>query len=116
MKSFMFILCLLAFPAQAQPCMPYVNTPGWVWSNPEFAVTKNGAWYRWTCWSTVSGVGDRRITYVATVPEFSKIGARVATILNAADPLKSLQTLPKRVTVLPLSDPSLAAIVSDIPK
>jgi len=96
--------------------MPYVDTPGWVWSTPQMAITKNGAWYRWTCWSAVPGVADRTITYVATVPEFAKIGGRVGTITNAADPLKSLQTLPKRITVLPLTDPSLAAIVADLPK
>lgn len=100
----------------APPCMPYVDTPGWVWSTPHWGVTKHGAWIRWACWSTVPGVADRRITYVGTVPEFSKVGGRIATITKAADPLKSLQTLPQRVTVLPLTDPSLQAIVAELPK
>ena len=112
-------LLLLCTSAQAQtvspPCMPYVDTPGWVWSTPKMGVTKNGAWITWTCWST-TGLRDRFVTYVGTVPEFSKVGGRVATMVKAADPLKSLQTLPQRITVLPLTDPLLAAIVADVGK
>jgi hypothetical protein len=112
----MIELIAAAVVAVAPPCLPYVDTPNWVWSTPKMGITKNGAWYRWTCWSTVPGIPDRTITYVGTVPEFSKIGGRVATIVKAADPLKSLQTLPQRITVLPLTDPSLSAIAADLPK
>ena len=116
MKHLLASLAFLSLPVYAQPCMPYVDTPDWIWSTPKMGVTKNGAWIQWDCWSTVASVPSRRVTYVGTVPEFSKVGGRVATIVNAANPLKSLQTLPKRITVLPLTDPSLAAIVADAGK
>lgn len=116
MRLLAFFLLLLSLNAQAQPCMPYVETPGWVVSTPRTGVTKNGAWIWWYCWSTKPGVPDRRVGYVGTLAEFPKIGGRIATIAKAADPLKSLQTLPKRITMLPLTDPSLAAIVADVPK
>ena len=118
MKTLLFPLLILSSGAFAQspPCMPYVDTPDWIWSTPKFSVSKNGAWVSWVCWSTVLGVRDRRITYVGTVPEFSKVGGRIATITKATDPLKSLQTLPQRITVLPLTDPSLSKIAAELPK
>ena len=60
------------------------------------------------------GIESLKNAYVGTVPEFAKVGGRIATIVKAADPLKSLQTLPQRITVLPITDPSLAAIVAEM--
>lgn len=115
MKRLVLLLAFLCSTAQAQSpsCMPYVTTPGWVVSDPQMGVSKNGAWIRWKCWST-TGQPDRIVSYVGTVPEFAKVGGRIATIVKAADPLKSLQTLPQRITVLPITDPSLAAIVAEM--
>lgn len=104
---------LFVASVNAAPCIPYVETPGYVVSDPKMGLTKNGGWIRWTCWSTTGGP-DRVVTYVGTLAEIPKVSGRLATIMKAADPLKSLQTLPNRITVLPLTDPSLAAIVADI--
>lgn len=92
---------------------PEKQAPGWFGSPMRGGVTLRGAWVRWHCAELGTG-RVRTVTYVGTVAEFSRIGSRLQTIVNAADPLKSLQTLPSRITVLPLTDPSLAGIVGDV--
>ena len=84
MKRLVLLLAFLCSTAQAQSpsCMPYVTTPGWVVSDPQMGVSKNGAWIRWKCWST-TGQPDRIVSYVGTVPEFAKVGGRIATIVKA---------------------------------
>lgn len=94
-------------------CLPGIENTRATGSPLEGAVTKNGAWVKWWCVELQSGRVQVN-TYVATTSELSKIGGRVQTIIKATDPLLSLQTLPKRVTVLPLTDPSLAAIMADV--
>lgn len=120
------LACLIPFGAHAQTCLPATSDSKepaewtqpaanklWIGSPMRAGVTKNGAWVRWYCAEV--GTGQLRVvTYVGTLAEFSKVGGRLQTIVSAADPLKSLQTLPSRVTVLPLTHPSLAAIVADI--
>lgn len=94
-------------------CLPGLDNSQATASPIESGVTRNGAWARWYCTERATGRRQRNL-YVGTVPELSKVGSRVQTIIGAADPLASLQTLPRRITVLPLSDPSLAAILADV--
>lgn len=122
MRYLLAVLLSLGFAvAQAQTvsptCLPYPYGTG----SPLFSgVSKNGAWAWWFCPMLDPATGltsltvRERFEYVGTVPEFSKIGGRLATIVNALDPLKSLQTAGSRFTILPLSDPSLAAVVADM--
>ena len=108
-------LCLACAAAFARPpmCLPGIDNSTWLAGPVDGGVTANGAWLRWNCAEVGTGQLQTNL-YVGTVPELSKVGARVQTIIKAADPLKSLQTLPNRITVLPLTDPSLAAIVADV--
>jgi hypothetical protein len=95
-------------------CLPGVQTELWAGTPLRHGISRHGAWVQWVCYSKTPPTRTQKVVYVATVPEFSKIGGRLATIVNAQDPLASLQTLHKRVTVLPLTDPSLAAIVAEV--
>jgi hypothetical protein len=126
-KTLYAVLLSLPLVAQAQTCLPAYpsaseNPKDWVqpftnvtWHGTpmQSGITPNGAWVRWACVELSTGA-TRRVSYVANVSEFSKIGGRLTTIMGSADPLKSLQTLPSRVTVLPITDPSLAKIVADM--
>ena len=110
---------LLAFAGAVQaqglpPCLPAVDTATHVAGPMRSGATKNGAWVRWTCTTKVAPLIETTVFYVGTVPELSKVGARVQTIINAAEPLASLRTAGARFTILPLSDPSLASIVADM--
>ena len=90
------------------PCLPGLpGTP----SALQSGITKNGAWVRWRCYTLTTVT---TIEYVGTLPELSKVGARLQTIIKAADPLQSLRTAGSRFTMLPLTDPSLALIVADM--
>jgi hypothetical protein len=125
---FALALTLLACaPAFAQTCLPAKPTDSdnphhWVQPAQNVAwhgtpmhggVTTNGAYVRWACVNMTTRE-VRRVTYVGTVAEFSRAGTRLQTIMRATDPLKSLQTAGTRYTILPLTDPSLAAIVADV--
>lgn len=128
MRYLIAFLLLLAGIAHAQPCLPADNPTrsdnpqawvqpaqnvGW-WGTPlHVGVTKNGAWSRYWCVEAATG---RLVTVsrVSLPADWGNVGGRLRTVMGAADPLKSLQTAPSRMTVLPLTDPSLAAIVADM--
>jgi len=98
----------LALPlsTQAQSSLPAMSGPG---SLHHYA-SKTGAcvWY-YTYTDTATGI----VPYCALTSEFPKIGGRVQTIVNAADPLKSLQTLRQRVPMTRISCPGLKACVAE---
>lgn len=53
--------------------------------------------------------------WCALTSEYPKIGGRVQTIVNSADPLRSLQTLRNRVPMTRISCPGLKACTADDP-
>lgn len=133
MKLIAFLFALLCGLAQAEPytgptpCLPAEKSTSespadwvqpaanvaWIGSPRRDDVSSKGAWVRWHC----AEIGTGRlvtVTYAVTLADFPNVGGRLRTILNAADPLKSLQTLPARITVLPLSDPMFAPILATI--
>lgn len=116
MKSALISLALLAGAAHAQPCLPNTDTAEWSGGNMVVGASANGAWVTWLCLPNVFDATHQstRVMYVGTLTQLPNVGGRVQTIIKAADPLKSLQTLPQRVTVLPLTDPSLAAVIADM--
>lgn len=123
MKLFLALLfvCSSAFAQTSLPS-PAPTQPG----AADHIVTKNGGciwWYSYLpAFTPANQRGYELNAYCANVAEFSKIGGRLATIVNAADPLKSLQTLPKRITMTRLrcverctaDDPALAAVVAEM--
>mgnify|MGYP000511678566 CR=1 FL=1 len=110
--------CLPAFPSSSESPADWVQPPGnaaWIGSPLRIGYSRNGQWARWYCAEV--GTGQlRTITYAGTLADLGNAGNRLRTIISAADPLKSLQTLPTRITLLPLTDPRLAAVVAEIPK
>ena len=106
-------LALTGAGATAQSCLTNLTLNGVEGSPLYSGITRNGAWVRWYCYDYARRQ-IARVAYVGTLPELSKVGARVQTIMKAADPLKSLQTAGSRFPILPLTDPSLAAIVADM--
>lgn len=125
-----YILPFLCAPVMAQPCLPSTEatdpTAPHIWVQPaqnvawhgtplEWGLSKNGGWVRWHC-AELNGPGFVTVTRVSTLADLPNVGGRIKTILGAADPLKSLQTAPNRIKILPITDPSLAAIVAEIPK
>lgn len=115
MKQSILALALLAaeVTAQAQSCLPTIDNA----THYAYALTtgasKNGAWAQWLCQNKTTQMWELN-SYVGTVPELSKVGARLQTIIKSTNPLKSLQTAGARFTILPLSDPSLALVVADM--
>lgn len=115
------ILALVAGLSHAQSALPVAEAgaPG---ARHEL-LTRNGACVWWYIYPQ-----DRPTelaVYCAAVTEFAKIGGRLQTIVNAADPLRSLQTLPKRIAmsridcprvglVCTTTDPALQAVVADL--
>lgn len=118
------LLLLFCLSANAQTSLPSRSPadPG----AADHIVTKNGGciwWYSYfPAFTPANQRGYELNAYCANVAEFSKIGGRLATIVNAADPLKSLQTLPKRITMTRLrcvercsaDDPALSAVVAEM--
>lgn len=94
------ILLALCGTAHAQTSLPNLvpNTPGALHS----FVNKNGACVWWFVdkgkFTETDQLGIELNAYCATTAEFAKIGGRVQTIIAAVDPLKSLQTLPSRIS------------------
>lgn len=117
MKRLLLLLALLPALAQAGPnCLPNTTMGGWVGAPLEGDLTLHGGWVGWQCvLTTPTSVSTQTIAYIGALPELSKVGARLATIAKASDPLKSLQTADSRFKILPLTDPSLAAIWADVP-
>lgn len=113
------LLALAPFCAQAQlmpPCVPYVPvTPEslYVWSTPKIGLTKNGAYFRYTCWAAQPGLESRTVTYVGLPSEIPKISSRLNTIYSSSLPLRTLQTLPQRITVEDAKLPKFSAILAD---
>lgn len=54
--------------------------------------------------------------WCALTSEYPKIGGRLQTIVNADDPLKSLQSLRNRVAMTRLTCPKLGACTAEDPK
>lgn len=113
---FATILFLVAAFHQAHaqvipPCLPALNQSSLTASPIYSGVTKNGAWVYWFCYTATTRT---QVTYVGSTAELSKVGSRIQTILKAIDPLRSLQTAGSRFPILPLTDPSLAAVVADM--
>lgn len=93
------------------PCLPALDQTSQTASPLYSGVTKNGAWVYWFCYTATTRT---QVTYVGSTAELSKVGGRVATILKSLNPLQSLQTAGSRFPILPLTDPSLAAVVADM--
>lgn len=106
------LLCGAANAQVAPTCLPNIaDAASATASRPHFGASKNGAWVTWDCYGAT---GTVRMTYIGTLPEIAKVGGRVATIIKAPDPLRSLQTAGQRFAILPLTDPSLAAVLADM--
>lgn len=130
LMAFAAILFLIAAfhqaHAQTVPCLPALDGKSLTASPMYSGVSKNGAWVYWYCVTgtdtvvtTATGVSVIKapvtpVIYVGTIAELAKVGGRIATITKAADPLRSLQTAGQRFPILPLTDPSLAAVVADM--
>ena len=129
MHILLFLFALLPSLAFAQPCLPAKEAPpdaphiwiqpaqnvAWIGTPMELGLSIKGGWVRWYC-AEVNGTGFVRVTRVSTLADLPNVGGRIRTIIAAADPLKSLQTAPSRINMLPLSDPALADIVAELPK
>lgn len=119
MRSFLLFVVLALFGTlvQAQAvsptCLPGVPSQTYKASSFSTGASKNGAWVWWDC-TEIATLTKTRFSYVGTIPELSRVGPRVQTIMNALDPLKSLQTAGSRYTILPLEDASLALVVADM--
>jgi len=100
--------------AQAWPqVLPNIDGTSLKAGPPILGASRNGVWlvYFYVHPETNKLM---RVSYVGTLPELSKVGGRLATILKSANPLLSLQTAGNRFPILPLTDPSLAAVVADM--
>lgn len=98
--------------AQVMPkCLPLGNDKG---SSLFMSHNATGVCVRWHCYldefTPEYPTAVQSVTYCGTWGQMNLVGGRVQTIQKAADPLKSLQDLPKRITVVPLSDPSMAGM------
>lgn len=104
-------VCTLAFSPsiQAQATLPNPTGPG----SLHYHVSKLGAcvWY-YSYTDTATGLN----AWCALTSEYPKIGGRVQTIVNAADPLKSLQTLRQRVPMTRINCPRLRVCAAEDPK
>lgn len=122
---FCFLLAsILPLAAQAQQALPAAAGPGAMHT----LVTRQGAcvwYYTYTTELTPTSDGILFNVWCGTPDELPKVGGRVRTIINAADPLKSLQTLPSRVPMTKLQcsgktcfsdDPRLVPIVTELNK
>jgi hypothetical protein len=112
---------LFAAPAFAGPlCLPTTDEKSQAASPLYAGISRNGAWVYWYCYlPTFSDEYPSAVqlnVYVGTPAELDKVGARVQTMLKAPDTLESLQNAGKRFKILPLTDPSLAAVVRDMRK
>lgn len=106
--AFMLVI-LAAAPALAQTCLPASDAASTTASPPYVTHNAAGMCWRWYCYP--AGTREARlVTSCGTWAQMHLVGARVQTIQKAADPLKSLQDAPKRFTVLPMSDPAMAAM------
>jgi hypothetical protein len=101
-----FMLCMAAGLAQAQACLPAGDDKSTKASPPYVTYNANGMCWRWYCY----GQEIRVLTACGTWAQMHLVGGRVQTIQKAADPLKSMLDAPKRFTVVPLSDPSMAGM------
>jgi hypothetical protein len=119
------LLCGIVIDARAQTpviapalattsCFPGVDNATHTATPARAGLTKNGGWLRWYCVPRDLAKPVEVYRYVATPAELSKWGGRLQTIAKAADPLASLRAAGTRFTILPLTDPSLAAIVADM--
>lgn len=130
MRALIIMLLALAAPllARSQPCLPSDNplrsdspaewvqpaqNTAWIGSPLRVGFTVNGLWSRYHC----AEVGTGRlvaVSRVSTSDDLPNVGGRIRTIIRASDPLKSLQSAGQRITILPLGDPALSAIVADM--
>jgi hypothetical protein len=100
----------------AAACLPGVTTDNWIGSSMVTFISKRGACIEWLCTPNPYEVGvtkSRRITYCGLPTELPKVGSRVQTIMNAADPLKSLQNAGSRFQILPLNDPRFDPLIEE---
>ncbi len=119
------ILLFMSLSANAQTALPEMlhDSPGAMYHH----ISPNGAcvwWYAQLPTFTASNQNGVELNvYCANKTELPKIGGRVQTIISAADPLKSLQTLRKRITMSRIqcsgltcstSDPALTSVVAEM--
>lgn len=100
--------------------VPTPDAPGSV----QYLFTANGQCVWWYVWKADQDVNVNPLrVYCGVVSQMPNVGGRLNTIRAAADPLYSLQTLPKRITMSTLSckglvcsspDPALGPIVADL--
>lgn len=112
MRHLLFALLLVSAQAAALPlCLPLGNDKG---SRPFLSHNDKGVCVRWHCYldtfSDEYPTAVQSVTYCGAWSQLHLVGGRIQTIQKAPDPLKSLQELPKRITVVPLSDPSMAGM------
>lgn len=98
--------------ARAEPkCLPLGDEKG---SMPFFSYNSAGVCVRWHCYldefTPEFPTATQAVTYCGPWSAQHLVGSRIQTIQKAPDPLKSLQDLPKRITVVPLSHPSMASM------
>lgn len=108
---------LIAAPAFAQSGLPHPDP-----SHPGAAshiVTKNGACVWWYVYlpefTPQNQLGIEFVAYCTAVSEFPKIGGRLQTIVNSAEPLKSLQTLRNRIAMSRITCPGMGACTAEDP-
>ena len=112
------LLSLLPGLSNSQACLPSQNS---LTASPLFVYEdiRLGACVRWVCYLddfTDEYPSARQLnTYCGNVAEIAKVSSRLSTIVKAADPLKSLQTMGTRFTVSPLSDPQFLDLRSMLP-
>lgn len=110
-STLFLLLILMITPMQASGqvrprCLPTPATLATNWNSCGICAS-------FVCPATGAASTPWRYTYCGTWAEQSKVGSRIQTIQKAKDPLKSLQTLPDRITILPLSDPQFACMPKD---
>lgn len=104
---FACVALLLPLKARAMPfaldCLP--ASPAAVHS----FVSLDGACAWYSCRPPGATV-DRVTAWCGPVSEWGKVGGRLATIIKAADPLKSAQTADKRFPIADLNGPEFATL------
>jgi hypothetical protein len=99
------LLALFVMSAQAQQCLPVDRLN----SSPVYIdMNSAGACVRWFCYG--EAIEPKRVAYCGTWEQMHLVGSRIQTIQKATDPLKSLQTLGNRITVVPMTDPTMAGM------
>lgn len=113
--AFLLLCPLLVYAQGAPKCLPAENG---LFTDTASALVishnKVGVCAKWLCYLEEFTPQHPRAIQLnedcGTWAQMHLVGRRLQTMRAAPDPLKSLQTLPQRIKVVPLTDPSMAGM------